>query len=231
MKINKIHDWNITFKKAAGIQRELARAVVTTGTPKNVELIGGVDMAYDKATDQAFASLVILEYPSLKVIEVICRAGIISLPYVSGYLSFREAPLILDMLEHLDDLANVGEIDLLYIDGQGIAHPRGLGLASHIGLFLDIPVIGCAKSRLVGYFEEPGPEKGDYSKLWYKDKVVGNVLRTRDNTKPIFVSPGNRISIEQARIWTLNVSRKYKIPVPTRLADKEVAKFKKRVLP
>jgi deoxyribonuclease V len=224
MKINKLHEWDISFSEAAIVQKELAKRVVTRGKVENPEIVAGVDMAYDKATDQAFASVVVMEYPSFEVIDIYSRAGIISIPYVPGYLSFREAPLILDILEEID------HIDLLYVDGQGIAHPRGLGLAAHVGLFVEIPTIGCAKSRLVGEYEDPDKEKGSFEPMYYKNQQIGTVLRTRTNVKPIFVSPGNKISIKQATKWALKAAVKYKLPEPVRLADKEVSRFKKETL-
>ena len=203
------------------VQVKVAIEGAGQGQAVNEGIIAGVDMAFDRKSQTAFATVVVLRYPSFRPIAVKSRSDFVRMPYVPGYLSFREAPLLLELLAEID------APDLLMLDGQGIAHPRGLGLASHIGLFVDIPTIGCAKSRLIGTYVEPGLKAGQREYLWHNEKKIGVVLRTRDGVRPIFVSPGHRIDIDNAAEWAFRCVDRYRIPIPTRMADIEVAKFKK----
>ena len=139
--------------------------------------------------------------------------GEIDFPYVPGLLSFREAPLILKACAQL-----MHTPDLMIVDGQGIAHPRRLGIAAHLGLFFDIPTIGCAKSRLYGTYQEPADEAGNYEELVDNGEVIGVVLRTKDNTNPVYISIGNKIAIEDAIFWIMRCCRGYRLPEPIRLA-------------
>jgi deoxyribonuclease V len=145
-------------------------------------------------------------------------------PYIPGFLSFREGPVIINALKGLRK-----KPDIILFDGQGIAHPKGLGIASHIGVLLNAPTIGCAKSRLVGTYEEPGTKKGAYSSLLFIEEIVGAVLRTKDNVKPLFVSPGHRIDIQGSIDIVLACSQKYRIPEPLRRADFISKKIKKEL--
>ena len=167
------------------------------------------------------AAVVVLEFPSLVPMESVTAMRPIEFPYVPGLLSFREAPTILDALERLKTLP-----DVMMFDGQGCAHPRRLGLAAHLGLFFDTPTIGCAKSRLTGSFEEPSPEKGSHSPLMDGNDVIGAVVRTRANVKPVFVSVGNKCLLKDAIEITLACTTKYRLPEPTRLAHQFVSKLK-----
>jgi deoxyribonuclease V len=159
------------------------------------------------------AAVVILEYPELNPVETKIMQGEIDFPYVPGLLSFREAPLILQAFEQLTHTP-----DLIMVDGQGIAHPRRLGIAAHLGLFFDIPTIGCAKSRLCGTHQEPAPEPGNFEELTDKNESIGVVLRTKYNTNPVYLSIGNKIAIEDAIFWVMRCCRGYRLPEPTRLA-------------
>lgn len=197
--------------EAKGLQLRLSRQVIREGVVTNPRLIGGVDVGFKG--DWAQAAVVVLSYPGLELAEIQTAQGIAEFPYIPGLLSFREVPLALSAYAKLDL-----QPELLVVDGQGIAHPRRLGLASHLGLLLDRPTIGCAKSRLCGNFEEPGKKRGDYSLLTDADEVIGVVLRTRDNVKPLFVSPGHRIDLEEASKWILRLCRGYRLPEPIRLA-------------
>ena len=224
MKIHRVHRWeNITVAEAQSLQKQLAEQIVLEGNPseKQVRKIAGADMAFSRKHNLAFGVVAIYSFPDFEILEIQRGVKKIDFPYVPGFLSFREAPLLLDLFENLRNIP-----DIVMIDGQGIAHPRRLGLAAHIGLFLQIPTIGVAKSRLFGKYTEPGPSKGDWSWLWNGDEKIGVVLRTRDNVKPVFVSPGNMISLEGARDWALKCAIKYRIPEPTRIADKLVGQFK-----
>jgi len=171
-----------------------------------------MDISFCK--ESAYAGMVVLNANSLDVIDQFILKGKISFPYVPGLLSFREAPLLLKLLKHVSQ-----KPDLIFFDGHGVAHPRGLGLASHMGLFLNCPTVGCGKSKLIGHYSEPGLKKGSHSQLLdKKNGSIGAVLRTRDNCKPIFVSVGHKIDLKTAVHWTLHCTTRYRIPEPTRRA-------------
>lgn len=195
------------------LQRELAAQVSTEGQPESPRYIAGTDLAAGKVGETATAAVVVLTYPGLEVAEVKVARGRLEWPYVPGLLSFREAPLVLAASESLSITP-----DLFIVDGQGIAHPRRIGLASHLGLFWDIPTIGCAKSLLSGHCEEPGPERGSWTELRDRGEVIGAAVRTREKVRPVYVSPGHKISLEAAIYWVLACSRGYRLPEPTRLA-------------
>lgn len=201
-----------SLEEAKRIQTSLARQVIREGKITSPRFIGGVDLSFKEGVG-AQAAIVVLRYPGLEPVEIQVARGEPRFPYIPGLLSFREIPLIGEAYAKLKLRP-----DLLFVDGQGIAHPRRIGLASHLGLILDLPTIGCAKSRLCGHFEEPGVEAGDYSMLVDTDEVIGAVLRTRAKVKPVFVSVGHRISLGDAIKWTLKLCRGYRLPQPARLA-------------
>jgi len=221
VKIEKIHSWDdITISDAKQLQRHLASMVKVEGDVENVKVIAAGDLAFSK-NGVAYAAVVVLSYPSFERLELYTGTEDVRFPYIPGYLSFREAPLLLNLFEKMSIVP-----DLVMIDGQGIAHPRRLGLAAHIGLFLKIPTIGVAKSRLIGDYDEPGIEKGAWNWMYHKGERIGMVVRTRRNVKPIFISPGYGIGFESSLDWVLKCAVKYRIPVPTRMAHIEVTKFK-----
>lgn len=222
MKLKRIHRWaDISTDDAKKLQRKLSGHLVLRGGPDEVKTIAAGDLAFSR-DGKAYAAVLMLSYPQLKILELHTGMENVRFPYIPGYLSFREAPLLLKLFEQLSEAP-----DLVMIDGQGIAHPRRLGLAAHIGLFLNVPTIGVAKSRLIGKYNEPGIEKGDWNWLTHKDERIGMVIRTRHDVKPIFVSPGNLIDYDNCLKWIIRTSIRYRIPEPTRQADREVAKFKK----
>jgi len=178
-----------------------------------VRLVAGADISYDRGSHRYFAAVVLLALPGLAVVEEATARGKSPFPYIPGLLSFREGPLLLRAFARLRRRP-----DLALFDGHGIAHMRGIGIASHLGLLLDVPSIGCAKSRLVGEHDEPGPKVGDWTPLRYEGRRVGAVLRTRKGTKPIFVSIGHRVGLPQAIRWTLACGGGYRVPEPTRRA-------------
>ncbi|HHS49794.1 MAG TPA: deoxyribonuclease V [candidate division Zixibacteria bacterium] len=230
MKINRLHDFNVDVDEARAIQEELASMVIVReeGEPPNIadiRTIAGCDVAFDANTETAFGALVLMSFPNLEVIETITATSPLTFPYIPGFLSFREMIVLLELFEKLRRPP-----DVVLVDGQGIAHPRGLGLASHLGLFLDIPTVGCAKSRLLGKHGEVGTSKGGWTPLIHKSREVGRVLRTRDNVRPIFVSPGHLVSIRSSAEIAIVCARKYRIPEPTRNADIEVARFKRETV-
>lgn len=201
--------------QACAIQDTLRPKVKLQNDFATIDLIAGIDVGYDPARGLAHASVVIIPIGTLKVIEQVQSWIPVDFPYIPGLLSFREIPAILAALAQLSHIPQ-----LLMVDGQGIAHPRRLGIAAHLGAILDMPSIGVAKSRLTGRFDMPGPRKGDTSPLMSGSERVGTVLRSRDEVNPLFISPGHRIDVETALAFTLQCLTRYRLPEPTRLADK-----------
>ncbi len=221
MQIKKLHNWNVSYLEAAALQKQLASKVRFEPLEKSPKLIAGLDCALSKDGKKIIACAVVVKLSGLELIETKTATQKVSFPYIPGLLSFREAPVCIAAVEKLKS-----EPDLFLIDGQGIAHPRRLGLASHLGLFFDKPTIGCAKSRLTGSFEDPSLQKGSHSQLKDKDEVIGAVVRTRTNVKPVFVSVGNRCTLNDAIKTTLACTTKYRLPEPTRLAHQLVSKLR-----
>ncbi|NPA15706.1 MAG: deoxyribonuclease V [Deferribacteres bacterium] len=222
MKLKKLHPWDVTPEEAVKIQKALARLVVKDGKPDRLRYIAGIDVSMNRFDRFGYAAVVVFSYPELEVVEVASSKREITFPYIPGLLSFRETPIIAEALEKLKT-----EPDVIFLDGQGIAHPRRFGIASHIGVLLDKPTIGVAKTRLVGEYEEPPSEKGAWSPLKDKGEVIGAVLRTKNRVKPVFVSTGHRISLEEAVKLTLSVARGYRIPEPTRIAHITVNRIRR----
>ena len=213
METLNLHEWRVTTARAREIQLDLAPRVSQEGKVLSPRFIAGTDISVNRWSKTGTASVVVLGYPDLSIIEVATITGRLDFPYVPGLLTFREAPLVLAACEKLKVSP-----DLFIVDGQGFAHPRRIGLASHLGLCLDTPTIGCAKSRLCGEYEEPALEQGSFSELKDTGEVIGAALRTRSGVKPVFVSVGHKISLAEAVRWTLACCRGYRIPEPTRLA-------------
>jgi len=222
MEILRLHEWQVTTARAREIQLELAPRVSREGTEINPRLIAGMDISVDRWSKTGTAATVVLSYPALEIVEVQVATGRLDFPYVPGLLTFREAPLVLAACAKLKVTP-----DLFIVDGQGFAHPRRIGLASHLGLCLDVPTIGCAKSRLCGEYDGPALEQGSFSELKDGDEVIGAALRTRSGVKPVFVSVGHKISLHEAVRWTLACCRGYRIPEPTRLAHQAAGGFLK----
>jgi len=218
-----MHSWNVSVAEAVDIQKNMASRIIARGCPDAIERVAGVDLAFSKKDTLGFCSIIIFSYPGLEVLEEVDCAGEVSFPYVPGLLSFREGPLFLKAFGRVKLIP-----DLIFFDGQGIAHPRRIGIASHMGLWLDIPSIGCAKSRLFGDFREPAKEKGARGYLCDNDgNPIGAVVRTREGVKPVFVSPGHRVGIDESVRLALECTGPWRVPVPTRAADIAVAKFKR----
>jgi deoxyribonuclease V len=213
MTCTALHRWDIPPAEAIALQRELASEVITSGNGGDVHFVAGADISVPRGSRAGRAAIVVLSYPELELVEVKTGEAELGFPYIPGLLSFREAPLIIELFEKLSH-----KPDLLLVDGQGIAHPRRLGIASHLGLWLDVPTIGCAKSRLCGEHGEVGSEAGTAVDLKDNEGVIGMVLRTRDGSKPIYISPGHKIGMGEAVAWTLRCTRGYRLPEPTRLA-------------
>lgn len=204
--------WPKDIKRAKMIQEVLKEKVKITPLKKSPKYIAGVDAAFSQ--NKVIGVACLYKYPDLISIEEAHAVTEALLPYIPGFLSFREGPAIIKAINSLKM-----KPDVILFDGQGIAHPRGLGIASHIGALLGIPTIGCAKSRLIGTYREPGHKKGNWGFLRYNGKIVGAVLRTRDNIRPLFVSPGNKIDLKSSIEIVLTCIRKYRIPEPLRKAD------------
>jgi deoxyribonuclease V len=246
MKYLKLHPWNVGYKKAAEIQVILEKSIILKCATKKFKYIAGADVSYlpertiqsgthqnepvgragkrrsagTKRSRMFYASVVVFELETMKMIEAVTVSGKVDFPYIPGLLSFRESPILLKAFAKIKL-----NPDAVILDAQGIAHPRGIGLASHIGLLLDKPSIGCAKTRLIGDYNEVGEEVGCYSHLTVKDKVVGAVLRTRKNVKPVFVSPGHKIDLDTSIDLVLNSCRGYRLPEPIREAHNLVKKI------
>ena len=211
--MNHLHTWDLTVAEARETQARLAATVSREGAIAEPRFIAGVDVSVSWERGLATGAVVVLEYPSMAPVEVRVSSGELAFPYVPGLLSFREARHILAACEMLET-----KPDLVIVDGQGIAHPRRIGLASHLGLFLDTPTIGCAKSRLCGRHDEPGTAPGSVADLVDDGETVGAILRTRAGVKPVYVSVGHRIDLMQAVRWVLECCRGYRLPEPIRLA-------------
>jgi deoxyribonuclease V len=204
----------VSADEAVAIQQRLSALVAGENgfDPTQVHTIAGVDASY---RDRAYAAVVVLTVPDLEVVEEVVAERETPFPYVPGLLSFREAPAVLDAMEKL-----TARPDLLMFDGQGVAHPRRLGIASHMGVYLGMPSIGCAKSRLTGRYEEPGPAAGDMAPLMYGREQIGVVLRSKPRTNPLFISIGHLIDLPTAIRFVLQTLRGYRLPEPIRLADR-----------
>ena len=221
MLIRQLHEWDISPTAAVALQRQLAAKLrLDLSLPESaVQTIAGVDLSPpDAKSGRVRGAAVVVAWPSLEVLEVSTAEGIADFPYVPGLLSFREAPILLEALAGLRTTP-----DVILVDGQGTAHPRRLGIACHLGLAIDVPTIGCAKSRLVGDYEEPHEEKGEWTPLEHRNEVIGAVVRTRTAVNPIYVSPGNNIDLDSSVRWALACSPRYRVPVPTRLAHRAAA--------
>jgi deoxyribonuclease V len=204
--------WPKTIDRAREMQERDKRLVLIEPLQKEPEYIAGVDAAFSES--RVYAAVCLYCYPLLTLVEKATAEKRLVFPYVPGYLLFREGPAIIAALRKLKK-----KPDVILVDGQGIAHPRGIGSASHLGVLLDVPTIGCAKTRLVGKYRDPGERKGNWTELQFKGRIVGAVLRTRDQVRPLFLSAGHRIDLQGAIRITLGCVGRYRIPEPLRGAD------------
>lgn len=213
VEVKKLHGWQVGIDEALALQRRLAAQVSRTSEISTPRFIAGVDISKQKAPGIATGVVVVLNYPELRLVETQVVNGKLDFPYVPGLLSFRESPLTLAACEKLTVTP-----DLILVDGQGVAHPRRMGLASHLGLFLDTPTIGCAKSLLCGSHETPGVEPGSYTEIVDRGEIIGIALRTKFGVKPIYVSIGHKVDLQSSIYWVLKCCRGHRLPEPTRLA-------------
>ncbi len=210
-----LHQWNLGIDEAKAKQRELAQKVVLEDQFGEINYVAGVDMAINELSGMARAAVVLFTFPDLAIVEKHVYEEPLRMPYIPGLLSFRELPGLLGALDQLKQ-----KPDLVMADGQGIAHPRRLGIASHLGLWIDTPTIGCAKSILVGKHEPVGEAVGDWQPLIYYHQTIGAALRTRVKVKPMFISQGHKISLESGIKYVLACGKGYRLPETTRQADK-----------
>jgi deoxyribonuclease V len=223
MKVHALHRWTISLEEATRLQKELAPRV-QTGTPlARCELVAGADISYNRSSPRHYAAVVVLRAPDWEAVEVQEAVGEVSFPYQPGYLSFREIPVLLEAFAKVQS-----QPDVVMVDGQGLAHPRRFGLACHLGLLLDVPCLGCAKSRLTGRFEGLGEEAGARAALVDRGETVGYAVRTRTGIKPVYVSAGHRIDHDSAVQVVLKSCRGYRVPEPTRQAHLRVNELRRR---
>jgi deoxyribonuclease V len=220
------HSWNLNLREAEQLQESLAGELNTTVSLGQCEIVAAADCSYNKFDPRMFAAVVVLNAVTFEVIETVGVQTEATFPYVPGLLSFRELPAVLEVFRSLKTRP-----DVVLCDGQGIAHPRRMGIASHLGLWLQIPTVGCAKSRLCGRYEEPGPNRGDRSPLTDHGETIGTVLRSRSRVKPLYVSPGHLCDMESAVRVVLEDLTKYRLPVGPRLAHEEVNRLRRAAGP
>ena len=220
--VDSRHPWDLTVAEAKAVQEALADRVEHAPLAAPPTLVAGADISYDKGSKRFFAAVVVLRLPDLEVVDQGCTEGDVDFPYVPGLLSFREAPLVERAFERLTHRP-----DVLITDGHGLAHMRRFGLACHLGVRLDLPTLGCAKSRLCGECGEPGPRSGDRAPILLDGDEVGAVLRTRDRVSPVYVSVGHRITLDEACEVVLASRTRYRLPETTRHAHNLVNEMRR----
>jgi deoxyribonuclease V len=211
--VKPLHSWKVSIEEAIRIQEDLRKHIILENTCSEIRSIGGADVAYSKDGNFLFGAIAVLSFPKMEPLETSTAHGEASFPYIPGLLSFREAPILIETFKKLKVKPEV----MIY-DGQGIAHPRGIGLATHMGIWLDLPSIGCTKTPLLNDFKWPRLSKGSYESIRREGKEVGAVLRTKDKVKPIFISPGHRIDLQTSIQLILDTCSKFRIPDPLRRA-------------
>jgi deoxyribonuclease V len=219
------HAWNVTPKEAVAIQKTLREQVSIEPITIPVRYVAGCDVSMNLYSKIIFAGFVVLSYPELEIVDHAVVRDETSFPYIPGLLSFREIPALLKAWEKLKT-----KPDLIFVDGVGIAHPRRIGIASHLGVAISVPTIGCAKSVLTGIYDEPGIERGEFSYLldrFNPKEILGAALRTKRNVEPMFISPGHRITVSESITWVLKVTKTYRMPEPTRMAHNIMNEYRR----
>jgi len=217
------HSWKLSYGEAVALQNSLSSQLVLESDGRSVQKVAGVDVAYSKKSSRLFAAVIVLRFPEMAPVTQAAAQAPAAMAYIPGLLSFREIPVVLQAFRALDM-----KPDVVVCDGQGLAHPRRFGLACHLGLLLDVPAIGCAKSRLVGEHDSPGESPGDFAPLVLNGDVVGSVLRTKLRCNPVYVSPGHLTDVEAARRLVLACCRGYRLPEPIRQAHAAVTALRVR---
>ncbi len=215
------HSWNLSPAQAIQLQKELRERVAVRPLKKKIRFIGGTDLSYNKGSDVFHTGIVLLDYDSMELLAYSTLSSRAPFPYIPGLLSFREIPSLMEAWEQLPF-----QPDALICDGHGIAHPRRLGIATHFGLLTDTPSIGCAKKKLTGKYEEPELKRGNSNPIRDGGETIGYALCTKNGVKPVFISPGHLMGMEQSREIALHCARKYKLPEPTRQAHILVNKLR-----
>lgn len=226
MEALDLHPWRVSYHDALAIQAALRRRLRLTPLRRAPRLVAGADVAYSRATHRMYAAVVVIEMPSLEVIETATSVSMARFPYIPGLFSFREIPPLLRAFRRLRSVP-----DAILFDGQGLAHPRRFGLACHAGVLLAKPAVGCAKSLLVGTHAAVGPARGDHADLVHEGEVVGAALRTRAGVKPVYVSAGHRVDLASAIDLVLATTRNFRLPEPLRLAHQATTALMRRTEP
>lgn len=221
-KMRSLHKWKLSASEAIEIQNNLRNKITLKKSFSKIETIGGADVSYFEDRGILVGVITVYSYPEMNFIEYVSARGKVTFPYIPGLLSFREGPILIKAFKKLKIRP-----ELVLFDGQGIAHPRGIGLASHLGIWLDIPTIGCAKTPLLKIFKYPGLKRGEFEIILKDDQEVCAVLRTKDNTNPIFVSPGHKIDLTSSIRIVLTSCKGFRIPEPLRKAH-QISKLNER---
>ncbi len=224
MNIEKLHEWPLSPGQAVDIQNQLRSKIKLEPLPAAPKFIAGADVSYTRNSDDGFAAVVVLTWPQLEMVELQVARDRVPFPYIPGLLSFREAPILLQAFEKLHTRP-----DVILFDGQGIAHPRTMGLATHMGLWLQLPSIGCAKSKLFGTGAMPDSVRGSWKSLHHDGREIGAIVRTRTGVKPVFVSPGHLITLRESIDLVLHAATRYRLPEPLRQAHLQVNSYRMRV--
>jgi len=226
MRVRSLHSWDVSYAEAVRMQEFLGKKIKPGPLPSRLRYVAGADVSYEKHGDTFFAGVVVWDLKRGKAVEEAGARGMVNFPYIPGLLSFREAPVLVKAFGKVSS-----RVDAVIVDGQGVAHPRRFGLASHICLLVDKPGAGCAKTRLVGEHEQPGENKGDRTDLIHHGERVGIVLRTRKGVKPVFVSTGHRLGADEAAELVLMCTGKYRLPEPVRMAHNYVNRLRRKGAP
>ncbi|GAA0562622.1 deoxyribonuclease V [Chitinophaga japonensis] len=221
-----MHYDTLSIPEATRLQQALREKLVIQPRDFPLQVVGGADISFNRFSTTVYAGIVLLSFPALQPLTYSLVKKEVHFPYVPGYLAFREVPALMEAWEQLPL-----KPDVLVVDGHGIAHPRRMGIAAHFGALSGQASIGCAKKRLFGTYTEPGPERGAYTPLLHKEEVIGSVLRTKAHVKPVFVSPGHRMDVQDSLSLILQCCGRYRLPEPTRLAHAAVNRFRLGELP
>ncbi len=213
MKFNRLHAWTDDPREAEEIQDRFRTLVSLKPERTNFRLVGGADVAYSKKDNMAFATIVVLKVPEMELVEKVRAQANVTFPFMPGFFYFREGPVLTKALSRLKFVP-----DAFVFDGHGVCHPKGIGLASHMGLLLDMPTIGCAKKLLCGEVGELGNDVGETAPIFYGNQEVGRAVRSRESVKPLYISPGHKIDVETSVKTILDLLRGYRLPEPLRLA-------------
>jgi deoxyribonuclease V len=215
LKTRPLHPWDVSYEEARAIQQRLSARVIKEDRLIEVDHVAGIDVGFEQSNTVTRAAVTVLDFPGLEPVDQALARRPTTFPYVPGLLSFREIPAVLDAIAKLQT-----DPDLILCDGQGIAHPRRFGIACHLGVWLDIPAIGVAKSRLIGTHDEVPNRRGGYTRLYDRGECIGAVLRTRVNVRPLYISTGHRISLETAVDYVMRCTTRYRLPETTRSAHR-----------